>query len=133
MPYRGTCFERVALLQISFFETISPPKKVAVQKSNYPKVVTPRQKICSEKVAILKKNCCKEVTVLKKELVKKADALKKQLLGKSNCCVEVRTLKKCEEKASLKIKLSQHCCKLEKSQHMREGKLLFKKILKLNW
>ena len=36
---------------------------------------------------------------------KKAAVLKKQLPRKSNCCVEVAALKKCEEVASPKINL----------------------------
>ena len=44
------------------------------------------------------------MTVLKKE--KTAAVLKKQLPRKSNCCVELVTLKKCEEVVSTKIKLS---------------------------
>ena len=44
------------------------------------------------------------MTVPKKE--KKAAVMKKQLPRKSNCCVEVVTLTKCEEVASPKIKLS---------------------------
>ena len=41
------------------------------------------------------KKSCKKMTVLKKG--KKAAVLKKQLLRKSNCFVEVVTLKKCKE------------------------------------
>ena len=59
------------------------------------------------------------MTVLKKE--KTAAVLKKQLPQKSNCCVEVVTLKKGEEVASTKIKLSW------KSGNMLEGKSLFEK------
>ena len=46
------------------------------------------------------------MTVMKKELLKKAAVLKKWLLRESNCCVEIVTLKKCEEVASPKIKMS---------------------------
>ena len=46
------------------------------------------------------------MTLSKTKLLKKDAALKKQLLRKSNCCIELVTLKKCEEVASPKIKLS---------------------------
>ena len=51
-----------------------------------------------------KDNSCEKVSVLKKE--KTAGVLKKYLPRKSNFCVEVGTLKKCEEVASTKIKFS---------------------------
>ena len=54
---------------------------------------------CSEKVTASIK-----VTFLKKELLKKS-CFEEKLIRKSDCCVEVITLKKCEEVASLKIKL----------------------------
>ena len=43
---------------------------------------------------------------LKNQLLKKAAVLKKQLLWESYCCVEVVTLKNCEEEASPKTRLS---------------------------
>ena len=46
------------------------------------------------------------MNTLKKELLKKTTALKKYLLRKSNCCVKLATLKKCQEVAPPKIKLS---------------------------
>ena len=58
------------------------------------------------------KNDCSE----KEAPEKKSAALKKKLLRKSNCCDEVVTLKKCQNKAIL-----------EKSQDMWERKLSFEK------
>ena len=46
------------------------------------------------------------MSLSKTELLKKAAALKIYLFQKSDCCVEAVTLKKFEEVASPKIKLS---------------------------
>ena len=72
-------------------------KKVAVPKSNYPKELPILKwwllgRSFSEKKAILKK-----ITAAKRIDCSEKEALKKQLLRKSNCWVEIITLKKCEE------------------------------------
>ena len=60
---------------------------------------------CSVEVSLKKITGAKRL-FLKRSSSKKVAALKKYLLRKSNFCVEVLSLKKCEEVASPKIKLS---------------------------
>ena len=92
----------------------SSARKVAVPKSNYPKELpilkwwlgrsfslSSRKSSYSGKITAAKKGL-----FLKRSSSKKVDDLKKQLLRKSNYCVKVITLKKYEEVASPKIKLS---------------------------
>ena len=61
---------------------------------------------CSVEVSLKKITGAKKRLFLKRSSSKKVAALKKYLLRKSNFCVEVHSLKKCEEVASPKIKLS---------------------------
>ena len=83
----------------------SSTKKIAVLRE-----VSLWKSSCSEKVTASKK-----VTFLKKKLLKKS-CFEEKLLRKSNCCVEVITLKKCEEVASLK-----------------NSKIIKKNYIKKNW
>ena len=98
MLCRSTCFEKVTLLQISFFLAIPPPKTQLFRKLTILNNFLFSRSVCSVEV------CSGKEAILKDELLKKAAVLKKQLLRESNCCIEVVTLKKCEEVASSKTK-----------------------------
>ena len=117
---KRTLFEKVDAVQkyllwksSSFLHSFilnSSCEKIAIPKSNWRKelpilkkwllwrVFAPKSKL------FWKNNSCEKVNVLKKE--KTAAVLKKHLPRKINCCVEVVTLKKGEEVASTKTKLS---------------------------
>ena len=95
--------QKVAVLskQLPYRTTYSQDLRIEVE------VETCLVEVSLLKSSYLEKNiCCEEAIVLRKELLKKVAALKKWLLWKRNCCVKVVTLKKCEELASPKIKLS---------------------------
>ena len=98
---RSTWFKKVLLLKMSLFEQFLQ-KKVLFSKKYLPQEVAQevaaRQKFCSEKVAILKNQLMRRGDCSEKGSFQiKSAALKKQLLHKSNCCVKVVTLEKCEK------------------------------------
>ena len=98
---RSTWFKKVLLLKMYLFEQFLQ-KKVLFSEKYLPQEVAQevaaRQKFCSEKVTILKNRLMRRGDCSEKGSFQiKSAALKKQLLHKSNCCVEVVTLEKCEK------------------------------------
>ena len=95
---------------LGIFILNSYSEKIAVPKSNCRKELPILKKwlLCRifapKKKLFWKNNSCEKRTFLKKE--KTTAVLKKQLRRKSNCCVEVVTLKKCEGVASARIEFS---------------------------
>ena len=86
-------------------------RKVALPKSNCPKKYPILKKWLLGRSFALKSRHSEKITATRKiqfrkrSSSRKTAAQKKQLLRKSNCCVEVVSLKECEEVVSLKIKL----------------------------
>ena len=88
-----------------------------------------RLKFRFKKLGILKK-----ITAARKWLIRKRSSSKKAAAPKSNCYVEVVTLKKCEEEASPKIKLSWKSRKIcEKGNRHLKKISQIKLVITFNW
>ena len=106
LPWKSSSFLDIFILnrEKQLFRKVTVIKNFSFSRSS-----------CSGEFLFWKKSCSEKVT---------AAALKKYLLRKCNYCVGIATLEKCEKVASPKIVFK---IVLKKSQHMREGKLLFEK------
>ena len=124
MLWKSSPFADICILNNSF------AKKVALPKSYYPKELLSilkwwllgrnfaQKKSHSEKIT-----AAKNWLLWKRSSSKKSDALSKQLLRKSNCCVVVTDLKKCEES-----NFSESKAVLKKSTYARREIAIWKEI-----
>ena len=119
MLCRSTCFKKVA--RFKHLCSNSSSEKIAVPKSKCHKSFLFSRSDCSVEVSLRKRNYSEKITLAKKWLIwkrrKKQLFWKNSLPRKSNC-VEVVTLKKCEEVTSPKMKFfSKIGNKCEKGNH----------------